>query len=1065
MRAMVNDVPARLMVMLGLLIPYGVMRAQEDGTAGSGVAVGGLTTEVRTKAGEEHRAKAEAGDALAQAMLADALYYGLPSDAAFAEAAQWAEKSAAGGCPIGTAILADMFRTGKGRAHDEKKAEELAEASREPLLAGTDSANAVWLRWAALSPPRETEGLYFVGSLEGNAKHLGRNLPLMRRAIAAGDVQAAVEWAERIYKWKDWGSGREDEKKVIEVLQRAWKEGHPAATHMLGDMYAFGILIPMDEAKAETFYIEAAAAGWNPSRLALAKVVSSRYKGFVREALLRKLQEDSRSPKDSALAASWFHALESGQGLQRNPGDAARWLEMLPPPEAAIALAKVIKTACNSAKVGPTHSAAELDALFEKMEMSSPPPQAYRLIQDAGLFARETDGNKWYLRAAKGGIASAMLDVARQYAEGYGRTKSATEAGNWYRKAAATGDPHANLMAGRYWLDQGDVEEAERLFRVAASQGDGLAWEHLGDICLEGKAASKRVAEAAGCYRKAAETGGFAAAGKLVVLLESKKAKPIDAQEMARWNAAIDEALAEEDSRSRIYILTNTARKIGNGPHGDKKAAMRWWIRAAEAGDTSSARLVLLVEEPVEAKAKAKAFEVLKTSAEAGDSYDMYMVARAYEVGNGTKASAKEATRWYEAAAEKGDYFSLQLIGDRYLKGEGVPKDLTKAIKWYKTAIREGSTTTMATMGHLYSDGKHLRPDGEEAVKWFETAAAFGDGFSMYNLCILYLSGDIVPKDYVEAYVWANAAAAGDDDAIREKAIKLRKALEEVVSPESVQKAQERTQQFFVIVKESKAWLTKRIQAGKPVILSFDEPLNFHFAKVDVEDEEPAPEARPGPDRNEATKESAGEGRVIGSATAWAVSAEGHLMTAAHAVKGATMVTVTAADGTKQVASILKTDVRNDLALLKIEGKTRPLMLRPKVLMGESVATIGFPNSSLQGSAAKVTEGIVSSLSGPEDDPRLLQISVPVQPGNSGGPLLDRSGAVVGMIQARLSDAATFEQSGSIPQVVNYAQKISLIQTLLEGIEVPDAVTKGDKLELPDMVEKARPSVYLLEIR
>jgi uncharacterized protein len=1052
MRKSLNHLVIRLVPAAILLLPYAVVRAAgKDSTAVPAPAV------VERKAGEGHRARAEAGDALAQAMLADALYHGVPSDDAFAEAALWAEKSAAGGCPVGTAILADMFRTGKGRPCDDKKAEELAEASREPLLAGTKTANAVWLRWAALSPPRKTKRLYLLGSLEGNASHWARNLPLMRRAIEMGDDQAAVEWAERFYAWEDWGSGEADEVKVIGILHRASAEGNPAAMHMLGDMYALGILIPVDEAQAEKYYAEAAALGWNPSRLALARLVAKRYNGFWQQVVLRKLQEDSITPKNSVLAAEWFHELECGRNLPRSSGDAERWLALLEPAEAAIAIAKVIKTASNNGTAPATHTAKELDALLLRMERSSPPAQAYRLIHDAGLFARETDGGKWYLCAAMAGLPRAMTDVANQYAEGYLRSQNTTEAGNWHRKAAATGDQHANCMAALYWLKLGDSAEAERLFHVAASKGDGLAWEHLGDICLEGKEASKRSAEAATYYRKAAESGRFAAAGKLLALLESKKAKPVDTKEIARWNAAIDEALADETANSRIYILTHTARSIATGSHGDKKAALPWWIRAVEAGDISSARILLLASEPVDAKAKAKAFEAVKASAEAGDEYDMYILGDAYETGNGVKANAKEATRWYEAAAEKGDLFSLEIIGDRYLKGEGVPQNISTALKWYKAAIRKGSTATMASLGHLYSNGKHLRPDGAAAVKWFETAAAFGDGFSMYNLCILYLSGEIVPKDYVEAYVWANAAAAGDDDEIRERAMKLRKALEKMVNPAKIQEAQERTQVFFQLMKESKAWLRKRVEARMPVITSFEDPLSSVLAGDDEEAVTREPDERvvtPG-----------GEAPFIGSATAWAVSSGGHLITAAHAVKDAKEIIVTGHDGREQGAHLLKLDAVNDIALLKIDGKTRPLELRPKVLMGESVATVGFPNAYMQGSSAKVTEGIVSSLSGPGDDPRLLQISVPVQPGNSGGPLLDRNGAVVGMIQARLSDSAALRQSGAIPQVVNYAQKISLIQTLLEGVEVSEAVNKEGKMELPEMVEKTRPSIYLLQIR
>jgi S1-C subfamily serine protease len=144
-------------------------------------------------------------------------------------------------------------------------------------------------------------------------------------------------------------------------------------------------------------------------------------------------------------------------------------------------------------------------------------------------------------------------------------------------------------------------------------------------------------------------------------------------------------------------------------------------------------------------------------------------------------------------------------------------------------------------------------------------------------------------------------------------------------------------------------------------------------------------------------------------------------------------------------AMLVKSDKANDLALLKASGAFHVLPVQPsgEVQIGESVMTIGFPNVSLQGIEPKLTEGRVSSLSGAADDPRYFQVSAQVQPGNSGGALVNIRGNVVGVVAARLDDLVTLSQSGTLPQNVNYAVKSSYALLLLESM--PDVSAKLKK--------------------
>ena len=117
-----------------------------------------------------------------------------------------------------------------------------------------------------------------------------------------------------------------------------------------------------------------------------------------------------------------------------------------------------------------------------------------------------------------------------------------------------------------------------------------------------------------------------------------------------------------------------------------------------------------------------------------------------------------------------------------------------------------------------------------------------------------------------------------------------------------------------------------------------------------------------------------------------------------------------------------------------------PIAASRTVNLGGTVATVGFPNIGLQGFAPKFARGEIASLSGAGDDARYFQISVPVQPGNSGGALVDERGNVIGIVSAKLNARAALDASGALPENVNYAVKSSLLLSFLES--VPDVAAK-----------------------
>jgi S1-C subfamily serine protease len=166
-------------------------------------------------------------------------------------------------------------------------------------------------------------------------------------------------------------------------------------------------------------------------------------------------------------------------------------------------------------------------------------------------------------------------------------------------------------------------------------------------------------------------------------------------------------------------------------------------------------------------------------------------------------------------------------------------------------------------------------------------------------------------------------------------------------------------------------------------------------------------------------------------------------------------------------AKVVKVDAANDLALLKAEGRfaALPAVASRAMRLGSTVATVGFPNVGLQGFAPKLARGEIAALSGAQDDARYFQISVPVQPGNSGGALVDERGNVVGVVSAKLSARAALAATGALPENVNYAVKSSFLLSFLESVpevsaKLKDANTKERKFE--DVVKSAEQAAVLV---
>ncbi|HTX20278.1 MAG TPA: serine protease [Candidatus Aquilonibacter sp.] len=215
-----------------------------------------------------------------------------------------------------------------------------------------------------------------------------------------------------------------------------------------------------------------------------------------------------------------------------------------------------------------------------------------------------------------------------------------------------------------------------------------------------------------------------------------------------------------------------------------------------------------------------------------------------------------------------------------------------------------------------------------------------------------------------------------------------------------------------------------------------------------------------------ASKQDIADSDPAVTGTGFFITDDGYLISNYHVVKDATKIRLLTSAGLID-AKVVQVDEANDLALLKADGKFSPLPISSSrsAQLGGTVATVGFPDIGLQGFAPKLAKGEIASLSGAEDDPRYFQISVPVQPGNSGGALVDERGNVIGIVSAKLDAASALAASGALPENVNYAVKSSLLLSFLESVPDVDAKLKAPNTadeKFEDVVKSAQDAAVLV---
>ncbi len=345
---------------------------------------------------------------------------------------------------------------------------------------------------------------------------------------------------------------------------------------------------------------------------------------------------------------------------------------------------------------------------------------------------------------------------------------------------------------------------------------------------------------------------------------------------------------------------------------------------------------------------------------------------------------------------------------------------------WFRKAAEQGKTLAQFYLGVMYENGYGVLEDDTEAVRWYRKAAEQEHASAQFNLGVMYSSGQGVMSSGAAAADWYYKAGisyleSGD----REKALTCVERIQN---------------------------LTGMMQLTVPNSFLADDLLTRVYDKGT---EQTSPQ----------TEEEQTENMVSG--TGWPV-AGGFVVTNHHVVAGHENIILLRRDGEQIRATVAVYDAVNDLALLKPENtKFLPPALPladSSVHVGEQVFTVGYPHPDMMGAEAKLTQGIVNARTGLGGDPRMYQISVPMQAGNSGGPLLNMNGEVVGVVVAKMSAVKVFEWTGDLPQNVNYAVKTGYVRVLLSSVD-PAAnlmVLPAKKDNLPDLADRVVGSVLMV---
>jgi len=422
-------------------------------------------------------------------------------------------------------------------------------------------------------------------------------------------------------------------------------------------------------------------------------------------------------------------------------------------------------------------------------------------------------------------------------------------------------------------------------------------------------------------------------------------------------------------------------------------------------------------------------------AAENGDSNALTFVGLKMLLGDGMPKDEKRGLMFLERAASMNNKDALRVLAIHYKK----VGNLTLFEKYATKASDLGDTDSMlllssslvpGTKMNSLVDGTKMKSDLPKAFILVSKAAAAGHPTAIYTLASMYYGGFGTIKNNQLALMWAYIAAAKGafyDDKMSNQLFSLIDDLEKEFGPKASAQIRDEARKVMANISGESPLKDRETPSGT---LPSNIPKQY--------------------------------------GTGFVISENGFIVTAAHVVSKGSRIEVIVGEK-KQVARVIQVDPQNDLAVLKVDDVSLHSFSckdSSDVKVGQSVFTIGFPNIELQGSNPKVTRGDISSSTGLRDSPNCWQISVPIQTGNSGGPLLDEDGNVIGVIVSKLYASQDANGKPVPTQNVNYAVKNAYLMPMLSelGIKTHSARRKWFFESFESLVEGSKNSVVMIYV-
>ncbi len=366
-----------------------------------------------------------------------------------------------------------------------------------------------------------------------------------------------------------------------------------------------------------------------------------------------------------------------------------------------------------------------------------------------------------------------------------------------------------------------------------------------------------------------------------------------------------------------------------------------------------------------------------------------YLMGIMRETGRGGPKNPAEAAAWYRKAADGGNVGGMVALGVLYLRGEGVAQSDARAGELFRKAADKGSARGLFLIGMMRLEGRG-GPVGD-AVGYLRRATRAGSAEAAIKLGELLLAGQVTARDPAGAY---RLALAGLADPKVEGQNRVR---------------------FAALAEAAKKELDPSVAlsiAGK--------------SRADAQD---AAKAKP-PGRE--------PGR-LSTGTGFLVSRIGHVLTNAHVAAACGRVEALV-DGRRTGAQLVRVDRSRDLALLRLEASPpRALVFREggDIPAGAAVFAAGYPGKSALSGQIRITSGQTRDLAPGAGPSGGQAVTAEVQPGNSGGPLLDVSGHVAGVVTAKRDTETVRAKTGDRLADVGFVAPLSQVKAFLTQGQVP----------------------------